>query len=126
MDERFDKRTVDETIDNRTMKQKFEEGVEKAKRGMCAAGRWVTSHPVETISAVVAVTAAVRQGRIIYDRVNAANAEKASRLTVYCNDVCGKVHLKHELDYKELKELHERMANGQSRFEALDAMNLIK
>lgn len=125
MDKKFSK-DVDETIDFRTPKQKFFEGVEKVKDGAKKAGIWAIHHPVETTAAVVAVTAAVRQGRLAIEHGRAAKKAAEDRLTVYCGDVAGRAHLKHELNYNELKELRDRMSKGQTRFEALDDMGLLR
>ena len=115
-----------EVVDNRTFKQKVKDGLLDAKRKAVEVGQWVAKHPMETIGIVTCVVATVSEARRVYDRVDEKREARKERLSVYCNDVQGRVQLKHELNYKENKELRDRMNNGQTKFEALDEMRLLK
>ena len=115
-----------EVVDNRTFKQKVKDGLLDAKRKAVEVGQWVAKHPMETIGIVTCGVATVSEARRVYDRVDEKREARKERLSVYCNDVQGRVQLKHELNYKESKELRDRMNNGQTKFEALDEMRLLK
>lgn len=116
----------DEVVDMRTFKQKVEDGLFDAKQKAIQIGQWVAEHPMETIAIVTCGIATVSEVRKIYDRVDEKLEARKERLSVYCNDVQGRVQLKHELNYKENKELRDRMNNGETKFEALDEMGLLK
>lgn len=115
-----------EVVDNRTFKQKVGDSLFYAKQRAMEVGQWVAEHPMETVAIVTCGVAAVSEARRLYDRVDDKREARKERLSVYCNDVQGRVRLKHELNYKENKELRDRMNNGQTKFEALDEMNLLK
>lgn len=113
-------------VDTRTFKQKVRDGLLDAKWKAIEVGQWIAKHPMETIAIVTCGVSAVSEARRLYDRVDDKREARQERLSVYCNDVQGRVRLKHELNYKENKELRDRMNNGQTKFEALDEMNLLK
>lgn len=115
-----------EEKDCRSFKQKATEFGNKAKDVAVGGVVWVATHPIETAIIVGVSATALRQGRLAISKAVELHKDKVDRLTVYCNDVCGRVKLKHELGYRELKELRERMNDGQTKFEALDDMGLIK
>lgn len=122
----YEYRKPDDTVDCRTNRQKFNDFKARVKDGAQTAWTFIKEHPVEIAVGVATATAAIRQGRLVYDRVREAAIERENRLTIWCPDVSGKVRLKHELNYKELRELRDRMDLGQTKFEALDEMGLIK
>ncbi len=115
-----------ENLVNLSFKQKLEWGLHDAKEKANQVLNWVGNHPAETVAIIGCTVGAVAEARRIGDRITSAADDRRSRLTVYCNDVQGRVRLKHELNYKENLELRDRMNNGQTRFEALGEMNLLK
>ena len=115
-----------EVVDTRTFKQKVEDGLFDAKQKAIQIGQWIAEHPMETVAIVTCGVATVSEARRLYDRVDEKHQARKERLSVYCNDVQGRVQLKHELNYKENKELRDRMNNGETKFEALDEMGLLK
>lgn len=115
-----------ETIDNRSFKEKALDKWGRFKQKATEVGTWVKDHPMETVGIVTLALGSVAEGRRIYDRAHEAHEDRINRTSVWCNDVQGRVRLKHELNYKENRELRDRMDAGQTKFEALDEMNLLK
>lgn len=115
-----------ETIDTRSFKEKVQSGWVKFTTGVNDIWSWTKEHPVEAAGAVGLALTGVAEGRRIYDRAHEAHEDKVSRTSIWCGDVQGRVRLKHELNARENRELRDRMNSGQTRFEALDEMNLLK
>lgn len=114
------------TIDTRTFKEKAHERFLRARLKMYSTAEWVKEHPVETVQIlgkIATISAlAVNAGSRIY----AANEERKQRTSVYCNDIQSTMRLKHQLTYSEARELRNRMNCGETKFEALDEMGLLK
>lgn len=115
-----------ETIDKRTVKEKIDQGWAKFTTGVTNKVAWIKEHPKEAVMIGTFVLAGVSEGRRVYDRAHQAHEDHINRTSVYCNDIQGKVRLKHELNYRENRELRDRMSEGQTKFEALDDMGLLR
>lgn len=113
-------------IDERLFKEKVEWKIYNAKCKAKNACHWIKEHPTQTMVIVTTAIGAIAEVRRTGDRIAKIADDRRSRLTVYCNDVQGRVRLKHELNYRENLELRDRMSNGQTKFEALSEMNLLK
>jgi len=113
-------------IDERLFKEKVEWKIYNAKCKVKNACHWIKEHPTQTMVIVTTTIGAIAEVRRTGDRIAKIADDRRSRLTVYCNDVQGRVRLKHELNYRENLELRDRMSNGQTKFEALSEMNLLK
>lgn len=115
-----------ETLDTRSFKEKVRDAKNKVKWKAEDTIKWVKEHPTAaaTIVSGVAVTAKTTL-KIVKTVVNACEAKERKK-EVYCNDIQSTIRLKHELSYQEARELRDRMDAGQTKFEALDYMNLIK
>lgn len=109
-----------------TIKEKLNELKFKVINRVKKTVAYVKAHPAETAAMIALGISAVQEGRRVYDRVESAKQDRISRTTVYCNDIQSRVRLKHELDAQENRELRYRMNCGQTKFEALDEMGLIK
>lgn len=115
-----------ETIDTRSFKQKVEQAWWRFIAKVKSAFTWIIHHPAESAMIAGCVIGGVSETRRVYDRVHEAHEDHLARTSVYCNDVQGRVRIKHELNYKENRELRDRMNEGQTKFEALDEMGLLK
>lgn len=117
-------------IDERSFKEKVKWKIYKvkcrAKLELRIVYHWVKEHPTQTMIIVTTAVGAISEVRRTGDRIAKIADDRRSRLTVYCNDIQGRVRLKHELNYSENLELRDRMNNGQTKFEALSEMNLLK
>ncbi len=113
-------------IDERSFKEKVEWKIYNAKCKVKRTYHWIKEHPTETMAIATVTIGAVAEIRKTGDRFAKIADDRRSRLTVYCNDIQGRVRLKHELNYSENLELRDRMSNGQTKFEALSEMNLLK
>lgn len=113
-------------INERSFKEKVEWKIYNAKCRAKNAYHWVKEHPTQTMIIVTTAVGAISEVRRTGDRIAKIADDRRSRLTVYCNDIQGRVRLKHELNYSENLELRDRMSNGQTKFEALSEMNLLK
>lgn len=115
-----------ETVDRRSFKQKVKDGCTKVKEDWRAFTTWAKENPndaAKLIGSVITGTAlAVNTCAKLYQ----AHEKQEQRRTVYCNDVQSYVKLKHELNYDEARELRDRMNCGETKFEALDSMDLLK
>ena len=115
-----------ETVDQRSFKEKFEDRKGRIKIWFDDKRTWIKNNPravkkalIETvIIGATAANAAVKVKR----EVDKARNER----TVYCNDIQSRVELKHKMRPDEQFELRDRMNNGQTKFEALNEMDLIK
>lgn len=99
---------------------------EDIKTNAVKAGTWVINHPTETVALIGAGALAVRTASGVATKIGKAIDAHDSKLSVYCNDIQGNVKIKHVLNYNEARELRDRMNLGQTKFEALDAMGLLK
>lgn len=115
-----------ETIDYRPFKERVKDGVETFKMKASEVTRWVKDHPMESIAIGSSIVGTIAEGRRIGDRIERKREAKDLRTRVYCPDISGYVRLKHELSYKENLELRDRMRSGQTKFEALSSMGLLK
>lgn len=115
-----------ETIDERTFKEKFKDWKGRVKIKFEDTVKWCKENPIPTAAIATATAATVKTGYKIVKAVINATEEKRSRNSVYCNDIQANVRLKHELNYNEARELRDRMDEGQTKFEALDQMGLLK
>lgn len=113
-------------IDKRSFKEKVEWKLYNLKCKAINAYDWAKEHPTEALGIATVGIGAIAEIRRTGDRMAKIADDRRSRLTVYCNDVQGRVRLKHELNYRENLELRDRMSNGQTKFEALSEMNLLK
>lgn len=113
-------------IDERSFKEKVEWKIYNAKCRAKNVCHWVKEHPTQAMIIVTTAVGAISEVRRTGDRIAKIADDRKSRLTVYCNDIQGRVRLKHELNYSENLELRDRMSNGQTKFEALSEMNLLK
>ena len=109
--------------DEWSFKEKVEWKIYNAKCRAKNVCHWIKEHPTQTMIIVTTAVGAISEVRRTGDRIA---DDRRSRLTVYCNDIQGRVRLKHELNYSENLELRDRMNNGQTKFEALSEMNLLK
>lgn len=115
-----------ETVDNRTFKEKVHDGWTKLKWKVEDGVKWIKDNPAPAATIATATAVTVKTTYKIVKTVIAASEDKERRKEVYCNDIQSTVKLKHELNYNEQRELRDRMNIGQSKFEALDEMHLLK
>lgn len=114
------------TVDVRTFKQKVIDSKNKLKWKVEDTIKWVKQNPSSAAAIATGTAITVKTTlKIVKTVLNAIDA-KERRKEVYCNDIQSTVKLRHELNYNEQRELRDRMNAGQSKFEALDYMNLLK
>lgn len=115
-----------ETVDNRSFKEKFRDFKARAKMKVEDTIHWCKENPYATAAIATATAATVKTGFKIAKAVAQRVDDNERRKEVYCNDIQSTVKLKHELNYNEARELRDRMDAGQTKFEALDQMHLLK
>lgn len=115
-----------ETVDNRTFKEKAIDAKNKVKWKIKDGMQWIKENPETTAATATAIAVTARTLYKITRTVTNSVETRARRKEVYCNDIQSTVKLRHELNYNECRELRDRMNAGQSKFEALDCMNLLK
>lgn len=112
--------------EKKSLKERFIEKKNQAKEKLSRAIEWAKENPEDASTIGLAVLGVagftIKTGK----RISKAKKEEKRRRTVYCGDIDSKVELKHELDYYEKDELRERMDSGQTRYQALRAMDLVK
>lgn len=117
---------VEYVYDDRSFKERTKEKLAKAKQSVADGLTWMATHPIETVTAISIGVGVVAEGRRVATGIARVHEKHVNDMTIYCNDVQTKVRLKHKLNYKECLELRDRMNNGQTKFEALDDMQLLK
>lgn len=115
-----------EVYDNRTFKEKLKDGVESTKLKFKNGVDYCRRNPGFIAEAGVTTVIVLKTATKLIKTVAAARDEADSRKRVYCNDVQSYVKLKREPTRSDLEELRDRMDCGQTKFEALRDMNLLK
>lgn len=115
-----------EVYDDRTFKRKFMDGVESAKLKLKDGVDYCRRNPGFIAEAGVTTVIVLKTATKLIKTVAEVKDEADSRKRVYCNDVQSYVKLKREPTRSDLEELRDRMDCGQTKFEALRDMNLLK
>lgn len=110
----------------KTLKERFIEFKEKETHKITVFANWIKQNPMLAVTIFSLVLGFITESRRIGDRITDAAEKSRSRRTVYCNDIQSYVTLRHELNYRENKELRDRMTSGETKFQALDAMGLLR
>lgn len=113
-------------VDERTIKQKFTDFKNKLKWKAQDTLNWIKDNPQSAATIATASVVVVKTTYKIVKAIIAVADDRDRRREVYCNDIQSTVRLKRELNYHEQRELRDRMNSGQSKFEALDDMNLLR
>ena len=108
------------------IKQRLNNAWNTTKETAAKTINWAAEHPVQTAAILTTAVSGVKVARGIGHDIHQMRVEKENRLSVYCGDIQSRVRLKRELTYYENRELRDRMTAGQTKFEALDAMGLLK
>lgn len=116
--------TLDEK--KKSLKEKVMEVKTKVKTKVDGIINFAKNNPMETAALATAGAGALASiykiGRGVASAIDNVNSQKQ----VYCNDIQATVKLRHSLTYSEARELRDRMNAGQTKFEALDQMGLLK
>ena len=115
-----------EVYDNRTFKEKLMDGVESTKLKFKNGVEFCKQNPGFIAEAGVTTVVVVKTATKLIKTIAEVKDEADSRKRVYCNDVQSYVKLKREPTRSDLEELRDRMDCGQTKFEALRDMNLLK
>lgn len=110
----------------RTLKEKLQDFKEKESKKVTVFFNWVRQNPMFAVTIFSLILGFMTETRRMGDRISDAATRSKQRRTVYCNDIQSYVTLKHELNYRENKELRDRMSNGETKFQALDSMGLLR
>ena len=110
----------------KTVKEKFQDFKDKTSHKLEVFFTWVKRNPMLAITFFSLILGFITETRRMADRISDAAARSKQKRTVYCNDIQSYVTLKHELSYRESKELRDRMSSGETKFQALDSMGLLR
>lgn len=110
----------------KTLKEKLQDFKEKESKKVTVFFTWVKQNPMMAVTIFSLILGFMTETRRMGDRISDAAARSKQRRTVYCNDIQSYVTLKHELNYRENKELRDRMSSGETKFQALDSMGLLR
>lgn len=110
----------------KSFKEKFEEFKDGAINTAKKVGVTIAEHPLETIGVVVGVTgiatSVAKEIRLSGERIDEKRAERL----YYLPELGVKVELRHPIRNDEALRLDYMMANGKSRLEALQEIDLLK
>lgn len=110
----------------KTLKEKLQDFKEKESKKITVFFDWVKQNPMLAVTIFSLILGFMTETRRMGDRISDAAVKSKQRRTVYCNDIQSYVTLKHELNYRENKELRDRMSSGETKFQALDSMGLLR
>jgi len=110
----------------KTVKEKFQDFKDKTTHKLDVFFTWVKRNPMFAITFFSLILGFITETRRMGDRISDAASRSKQRRTIYCNDIQSYVTLKHELSYRENKELRDRMSSGETKFQALDEMGLLR
>lgn len=113
-------------MDFEQMKWRFAGFKEKAKQKTAEAVEFAKENPGTVIAGISALTGLATVTIRGCNKIANTRDERKRRTEVYCGDIQQFVRLKHELKYNEAVELRKRMNEGETRFEALSKMGLLK
>lgn len=125
MEDHSDENIIEEDRE-RTLKEKLQDFKEKETKKLNVFFTWTKENPMLAVTIFSLILGFMTEMRRIGDRVSDAAARSKQRRTVYCNDIQSYVTLRHELSYRENKELRDRMSQGETKFQALDTMGLLR
>ena len=110
----------------KTVKEKFYDFKDKTTHKLDVFFTWVKRNPMLAVTIFSLILGFMTETRRMGDRISDAASRSKQKRTVYCNDIQSYVTLKHELSYRESKELRDRMSSGKTKFQALDEMGLLR
>ena len=110
----------------KTAKEKFQDFKDKASHKLDVYFTGVKRNPMMAVTIFSLILGFMTETRRMADRISDAASRSKQRRTIYCNDIQSYVTLRHELSYRESKELRDRMSSGETKFQALDEMGLLR
>lgn len=125
MEDHSDENIIEEDR-KKTLKEKLQDFKDKTSHKLNVFFTWVKRNPMMAVTIFSLILGFMTETRRMGDRISDAAARSKQRRTIYCNDIQSYVTLRHELNYRENKELRDRMSSGETKFQALDEMGLLR
>jgi len=121
-----DERMTMKEFKREARKVKIKRTIDDLKMKVANRGQWIWDHKVE-IGAGIATTVGLATKAVkLYSRLHNAHLEHKKERTIYDPSLHKTVELKHKLSNKQVRELSERISNGEKRHDIIQDMGLLK